>query len=162
MANVASNVLQFPQIGLHINTADQGVYLAKNETTGTVERIYRLDFDSEWYLHALQPLNSDIFAWHLMAEHANDPFESMTRQEVSFYFSQAYFAAFDGAWQALFNSNYCVAKFTPADLSSACEFAIMPFKDMIMGKPVMLTKVEDDLDIVLESAKQQLHAMAVV
>lgn len=153
MGIAASNVLTFPQIGRAINADDQGVYFAINAKTGRVHSILRLDFEKEWYLHQLQPLGNDLFAWHLMAEHANDPLVSMTQQEIAIYFDRPEFAEPEGAWQVLYNSRFGFGKFTPADDHQAVRYAVIPFNEAQMGMPVLIHKADE---AAVEDAKQQL------
>lgn len=153
MGSAASNVLPFPLIGRAINADDQGVYFSINAKTGRVYSIVRLDFEKEWYLHQLQPLGNDLFAWHLMAEHANDPLVSMTQQDIAVYFDRPEFAEPEGAWQVLYNSRFGFGKFTPADETQASRYAIIPFNEAQMGTPVLIHKADEET---LETAKQQL------
>lgn len=153
MGSAASNVLPFPQIGRAINADDQGVYFAVHAKTGRVHSILRLDFEKEWYLHQLQPLGNELYAWHLMAEHANDPLVSMTQQEIAIYFDRPEFAEPEGAWQVLYNSRFGFGKFTPADTQQPTRYAIIPFNEAQMGMPVLLTKADE---AAVEEAKQQL------
>ena len=159
MGRAASNVLPFPQIGRAINADDQGVYFAMHANTDRVHSIVRLDFDKEWYLHQLQPLGNDIFAWHLMAEHANDPLVSMTQQNIAIYFDRPEFADPQGAWQMLYNSRFGFGKFTPADSDQPTRYAIVAFNEAQMGMPVLLTKADETA---LAEAKQQLSKTLLV
>ncbi len=139
-----SNVLAFPTLGEAITLEDQGVYFTMNATTGMVHSIFRLDFESEWYLHQLKNIDqNDDFSWVLMAEHANDHLESMKPKAVQHHFSQPQFSEPKGAWQVIRNSLYGFGKFTPEDPEDDIHFALIPFVEDTMRMPMLVVKADE-------------------
>ncbi len=147
------NVIDFPKIGRAINADDQGIYFARNSKTGHLHSIYRLDFAQEWMMHQLEAVGDDHHAWRLMAAHANDSMVSMRQEDIAFYFNRPEFEEPKGAWQVILNSVFGFGKFTPEAPDVPVSYAMIPFHDLAMGMPILITKADESA---LALAKQQL------
>lgn len=155
-----NNVLTFPTLGKVITLEDQGVYFTMNTTTGMVHNIFRLDFESEWYLHQLKNIDlHDEFSWVLMAEHANDSLESMSHKRIQFHFDQLAIPQ-QGKWQVVRNSLIGFGKFTPTNPSEPIRFALIPFVGEEMRMPVQIVKADEDTLHQAERALNSSLAMA--
>lgn len=151
-----SNVLNFPAIGKAITLEDQGVYFTMNATTGMVHSIFRLDFESEWYLHQLKNIDQqDEFAWVLMAEHANDALQSMPLESIQYHFNRPEFAQHKGNWQVIRNNLFGFGKFTPTDPNEDVRFALIPFVENEMRSPIHIVKADEET---LHQAEQALDS----
>ena len=150
--NVAHNVYTIPSYGKAISLDDQGVYYMLHHQTEQIHSVFQLVYGNDWYLYRLQKTGTDDeVSWSLLAGDADHALESMTSEEINFHFSKPEFGEPKGAWQIIRNANYGFAKFTPNQVNAMLKYALLLFKDGEMQMPVLIHKLEEQIQSVDES-----------
>ncbi|PCI57565.1 MAG: hypothetical protein COB34_06265 [Methylophilaceae bacterium] len=149
---MTSNVINLPTYGKAISLDDQGVYFILNESTSTVQSVFQLAYDDEWYLYQLEKTSvEDEARWAIMAEGEDFSLMSMPTAELTRYFSRPEYAEPRGAWQVIRNGKYGFGKFTPVDQNEPVSHAILLFSDNEMLEPVRIHKANEET---LKNAEQ--------
>lgn len=157
---MTSNVINLPTYGKAISLDDQGVYFVLNESTSTVQSIFQLAYDDEWYLYQLEKTSvEDEARWSVMAEGDDLTLMSMPTAELTKYFSRPEYAEPRGAWQVIRNGKYGFGKFTPVDQSQPISHAMLLFSDNEMLEPVRIHKADEETLNRAEQASQQKEAV---
>lgn len=146
-ANAAAyNVYTMPSYGRAISLDDQGLYYTLNQHSGQLHSVFQLVYADDWYLYRLQATSvEDEVSWNLMAGSADNTLSSMTSEQINQHFSTSEYTEPKGAWQVIRNTHYGFAKFTPVNAKSPLRFAMLVFKDGQMQMPVLIHKVEEQL-----------------
>ena len=157
-ANVATrNVYTMPSYGKAISLDDQGVYYTLHHQTGQIHSVFQLVYSDDWYLYRLQKTAvedsavEDQLSWHLMAGSRDYALASMGSEEINHHFSKPEYAEPKGAWQVIRNAYYGFAKFTPNNANAPLKFAMLVFKEGQMQMPVLIHKLEEQVQLVEES-----------
>ncbi len=148
----SSNVYSMPSYGKAIALDDQGVYYTLNQHTGQVHSVFQLVYADDWYLYQMQKTAvEDEVSWHLMSDAQDLSLRSMTCEEITYHLSKPEYSEPKGAWQVLRNSKYGFAKFTPLNSSAPLRFAILVFEGEQMLMPVLIHKVEEQVQVAQET-----------
>lgn len=152
---MTSNVVNLPTYGKAISLDDQGVYFILNASTGSVQSIFQLVYDEEWYLYQLLASNEEEASWTIMAEDNNYPLMSVPTTELARHFSKPEYAEPRGAWQVIRNSKYGFGKFTPVDANEPVGHAMIMFSGSEMLMPVRVHKANEETLRRAEQAKAE-------
>lgn len=141
--NVSNNVIQFPTFGQAITLDDQGVYYAQN-AQGDVVGVFQLTYQDEWYLHQLNFTGDDAeTTWTPLIGQDDAILNSMSTEQIRYYFSKPEFAEPRGAWQVIKNSKFGIGKFTPAQAGDSICYAMLVFVGQNMLRPVRVHKLAE-------------------
>jgi len=158
--HVPNNVIQFPTFGEAITLDDQGVYYARN-ARGEVVGVFKLAYQDEWYLHQLNFTGDDEEAtWSPLIGDDDVILNSMSSEQIRYYFSKPEFAEPRGAWQVVKNSKFGFGKFTPAQAGDPISYAMLVFVGQNMLRPVRVHKLaESELPVTLDfTALEVIHS----
>lgn len=153
---MTSNVVNLPTYGKAISLDDQGIYFILNASTGSIQSIFQLVYDDEWYLFQLEKTDNDNEPnWSVMAEGQDYGLMSVPTTELRRHFSKPEFAEPRGAWQVIRNGKYGFGKFTPVDENEPMGHAMMMFDGDEMLRPVRIHKADDETLKRAEQANQE-------
>jgi len=149
---LALNVFTIPSYGKAIRLDDQGVYYTLHHQTGQLHSVFQLAYGDDWYLYQMQKSADDNeVTWNVMVGGTEHGLQSMTSEEINHHFSRPEFAEPRGAWQVIRNANYGFAKFTPNNSNAPLKYALLVFKDGQMQMPVLVHKLEEQVQLAEES-----------
>jgi len=150
--SVELNVFTIPSYGKAICLDDQGVYYTLHHQTGQLHSVFQLVYGEDWYLYQLQKgVDDNELTWSLMSGDVEHTLNSMTSEEINSHFTKPEFAEPRGAWQVIRNANYGFAKFTPNNSNAPLKYALLVFKDGQMQMPVLVHKLEEQVQLAEES-----------
>ena len=146
--HVSSNVVSFPSVGKAITLDDQGVYYAINRRTGSIHSVFQLVYQDDWYLYQLACNgDEDDMSWSLLSGNMDYALNSMTTEQIRFYFAKPEYLEPRGAWQVIKNSKFGIGKFTPLQAGEPIRYAMLVFKDGEMLRPILIHHAEDIVEV---------------
>jgi hypothetical protein len=141
--HVANTVIQFPVFGQVITLDDQGVYYAQN-ANGDIVGVFQLAYENDWYLFQLNYDSADDEAsWSPLTGQADAVLNSMSTEQIRYFFSKPEYAEPRGAWQVIKNSKFGIGKFTPLLAGEPICYAMLVFVGDNMLKPIRIHKLAD-------------------
>ena len=157
---MTSNVINLPTYGKAITLDDQGIYFILNAATGSIQSIFQLVYDDEWYMYQLENSDDDSEPnWSIMAEESDYSLVSVPTRELHRHFSKPEFLEPRGAWQVIRNSKYGFGKFTPVNSDEPMGHAVIMYDGDEMRMPVRIHKADEETLRRAEAASQKEAAL---